>query len=145
MNWVIDYETHPNFTLLVAEETRSTSRKIFEISYWKNDLEALANFLYTSAKDSEIHIGYNNLAFDAQVSEFILTNGYVLRKEPNEQCALKVYEFVQNLIMLSSTNQFLPFAPWALRIKNVDMYKVNGWDNAAKRSSLSNLANYKFL
>jgi hypothetical protein len=136
MNYVVDFETHPNFTLLVAEETRTTNRRLFEISYWKNDFADLANFLWTAVKQAEVHIGFNNLAFDAQVEEFILCNSSSLKKESGEQCALKIYEFVQHLIELSSSNQFLPYAPWNIRIKNVDMYKLNGWDGASKRSSL---------
>ena len=53
-----------------------------------------------------------------------------------ESIAEEIYAYAQNCIDRSNKNEFQEFPEWHMSIKQIDVYKLNHWDNMAKRSSL---------
>jgi len=136
-HWVMDYETLVDCFVGVFEATNSDDRKIFICSKQQNDIAGIIEFLKQNLEDRSFHFSFNGLAFDAQVSEFILKNSSTLLND--SEPATKIYEFVQNKLISAEKSQFgprLPYANWELSIPQVDLYKLNHWDNPAKSSSL---------
>lgn len=77
-------------------------------------------------------IGYNNLAFDAQILEYVWHNPFAT--------AYDVYNEAQRIIDLKndmSDKSYLEIIPeWKLNFKQRDIYKIKHYDSAAKRTSL---------
>ncbi|NCD06170.1 MAG: hypothetical protein EOL97_08630 [Spirochaetia bacterium] len=134
--WVYDLETIVNCFIAVFESLVDKERHIFIIHETQNDTEKLIKFLENDIINNNWHLGYNNLAFDSQLIEYILDHKDLLLNQIAADTAQDLYHYAQHVIDLSNSNQFLDYAPFKLRLKNVDIYKLNYWDSSVKRSSL---------
>jgi hypothetical protein len=135
-NWVIDYETLIDCTILVAEHFTGEEQRIFCISSLGNQLPELIQFLETNKKNNEWHISFNGLSFDSQITEYILRNKNVLLPLTGVQVAGLVYKKAQDIIYRQENKEFAEFSERDLSIRQIDVFKLNHWDNPAKRSSL---------
>ena len=133
----MDYETLVNCFIGVFEATSSEERKVFICSKQRNDINELMIFLEQCAHDKMFHFSFNGLGFDAQVTEFIIRERPIY--DTGDQVADAIYKFVQNKIITAQRTPFgsrLPYPNWELSIPQVDLFKLNHWDNPAKSSSL---------
>ena len=135
-HWVMDFETLSNCFIAVFEDVKSEDREIFVIHESKNDLNAFLNFLDTNIVQDEWHVSFNGLGFDSQITEYILQNADQLKIMTGEEIANFIYGKAQEVIRRQNEGEFLEFSPRDLQIKQVDVFKLNHWDNPAKRSSL---------
>jgi len=134
-HWIIDYETLVDCTVLCAQHYKNPEDlRVFVISRLRNDIQKLYSFLVDNVIDDEFHISFNGMAFDNQITTFIMSRFAVgiydnLR---GEDIAAEVYEEAQRII---SDQDFK--SSWKNNvIKGIDLYKLNHWDNPAKKSSL---------
>lgn len=133
----MDYETLVNCFIGVFVHYKDDSlSKTFVIHGQRNDLPELAAFLKDCADGNQWHISFNGLEFDAQISQYILLNRQRLCKLPTEEAITALYNFAQQVITAKDQQKFLPYPPYALRIQQIDLFKMNHWDNKAKMSSL---------
>lgn len=132
----MDYETLADCFIGVFEATNSQEQEIFICSKHRNDINEIYSFLLNCKDTSSFHFSFNGLSFDAQVTEFILRNYETLATSPNP--AVDIYTFVQNNVIAvqSNSNLRLPYPAWELSVPQVDLFKLNHWDNPAKSSSL---------
>lgn len=103
--------------------------EVFEVSSRKDNRLLLFSFLERLKKEDARMVGFNNLAFDYCILHWILKN----RKFTPQQ----VYNQAQDIIdemkdsrfgkTIAAKNQF---------VKQVDLYKINHFDNQAKSTSL---------
>ena len=135
-HWVMDYETLLNCFIAVFEDIKSEHREIFVIHKERNDCLEFITFLERNILLEEWHVSFNGLAFDAQVTEHILENKEQLLEMSGEDVALFIYGKAQDTIRRQSEGEWAEFAPWKMQIKQIDVFKLNHWDNAAKRTSL---------
>lgn len=135
-NWVTDYETLINCTVLVAEHYLTDEQRVFIICPWVNQLPELIQFLEEGKKEKEWHISFNGLAFDSQITEFLLRSKKMLLQKTSEEVALLVYLEAQKIIGKQENREFAQYSEKDLQIKQIDVFKLNHWDNPAKRSSL---------
>ena len=136
-HWVMDYETICNcFVGVFVDYKDSNNKHLFVVCEQRNDFLKLVDFLKRNLAHGEWHISYNGLAFDAQISQYILDKWTSLAAFSPEEIAKKIYEFAQEVISKHDANIFLPYAPSKLKIKQIDLFKLNHWDNKAKMSSL---------
>jgi hypothetical protein len=135
-HWVHDYETMANLFVAVFEDVKSKDRKIFICHKAKNDIEELVNFLNRNKNFNEWHVSFNGLGFDSQITEYILRKQVDLCNMSGEEVAKYLYGKAQNVISRQNAGEFLEFSPRDLQIRQVDVFKLNHWDNPAKRSSL---------
>jgi hypothetical protein len=135
-HWVMDYETLSNCFLAVFEDIKSEDREIFVCHSSKNDILELVTFLERNIAYDEWHVSFNGLGFDSQITEHILRTKEQLLEMDGESIARFVYDKAQDVIQRQSEGEFLEFSPRDLQIKQVDVFKLNHWDNPAKRSSL---------
>lgn len=134
--WVYDLETLVNCFMGVFESYTSEERHVFIISEERNDISLLIEFLKECQTNGEWLFGYNNLAFDAQIIEYILKNDKRLLKYDNIGLLKDLYEYAQDVISKSNKREFADFPEWKLTINQLDIYKLNHWDGDAKRTSL---------
>lgn len=135
-HWVHDYETLINMFGAVFQHYKTDETKQFVIHRLRNDIVELVKFLNHNKDNKEWHISFNGLNFDAQITQFILDNQEELVNEDPMHIAHKIYNFAQSVIEKTSNNEFPPYAPHQLSIGQIDVFKLNHWDNPAKRSSL---------
>ena len=135
-NWVIDIETICNSFILVAEHHDKPLQRIYVIDSSCNDFDHLIQFIEDCIKNKEWHISFNGLNFDSQVIQWIYDHRDLLSVLSGEGIAKNIYAYAQSVIDRSKNNQFLDYAPYKLKIKQIDLFKMNHWDNKAKMSSL---------
>jgi len=132
----MDYETLTNCFVAVFIHYKEEEQKVFVVHKSKNDFYALWNFLHACKEDNEWHVSFNGLAFDSQITEYILRQGEQLIDLPGDEIAKAIYRKAQNVIERSNNNEFSEYPEWKLSVPQIDLYKLNHWDNNAKRSSL---------
>tara|TARA_R110000765_G_scaffold423491_1_gene532469 strand:+ start:4619 stop:6535 length:1917 start_codon:yes stop_codon:yes gene_type:complete len=137
-HWVMDYETLKNCFVAVFTHYKSEETHIFSICKLQNDYEKFIEFLGQNIDNNEWHISYNGLAFDAQVTQNIIKDHQHGRHEKmdGESIAEEIYGYAQDAIKRSNNRDFQKFPEWDLTIKQIDVFKLNHWDNVAKMSSL---------
>ena len=136
--WVMDYETIVNcFVAVFTSYSSKEDRKVFVIHDLRNDINEFIDFLQEGAAPKDWHFGFNNLAFDAQITEYILSRAdYLKNMESPSEIANAIYEYAQNIIDKSKKGEWLDYPEFKLPIPCVDIFKLNHWDSNAKRSSL---------
>ena len=93
-------------------------------------------FLKRNIKQKEWHVSYNGLAFDGQITHYIIKNSEALLDMSGCEVGEWIYEKAQFVISARSQGHFLEFSERDMQIYQVDVFKLNHWDNPAKRSSL---------
>lgn len=135
-HYVMDYETLSNCFIAVFEDVKSEEQEIFVCHESKNDIEELVHFLNRNRDLDEWHISFNGLSFDSQITEHIIRNQDQLLIQDGETIAKYLYGKAQDIIFRQNNNEFSEFSPRDLSIRQIDVFKLNHWDNPAKRSSL---------
>ena len=132
----MDYETLCNCFIAVFEHYKTEERKVFVVHEQRNDFPEFVTFLQKCVTENQWHISYNGLSFDAQITQKILQNQKYLKNLPAEPLVKYIYEYAQTVIEKSNKGDFAEFAPYKLKIKQIDLFKLNHWDNKAKMSGL---------
>lgn len=132
----MDYETLTNCFVGVFQHYKNETRRVFIVHSLKNDFPELVAFLLKNVTDDEWHISYNGIAFDSQITQYILLNRDRLLGMDAEDVAEDLYMKAQQIIERQDGKEFLEYPEKDLLIKQIDVFKLNHWDNPAKRSSL---------
>jgi hypothetical protein len=135
-HWVHDYETLSNCFTGVFENYKTLETEVFVIHDLQNDLQKFVSFLNTNIANKEWHISYNGLAFDSQITQFILDNHDDWLDFTGCEVANVIYRYAQRTIEKSNKKEFADYPQWKLAIGQIDIFKMHHWDNPAKRSSL---------
>jgi len=136
-HWVMDYETMANLYVAVFQDYVSNETHIFKIhSSLYNDIKPLIKFLKRNKSLKEKHISFNGLSFDSQITEFIMRNSNRLIKMDQADIVDEIYATAQETIELSNSGEFSKYPEWKLSIDQIDVFKINHWDNRNKRTSL---------
>ena len=137
IHWVMDYETICNTFVAVFQHYKDESvRKVFVINKDQNDIKEFCQFLAECRSKNQWHISYNGLEFDAQITQHVMKHQQLYAKMPGDQIADKIYAYAQETISRKNRGEFVEFAPYKLWIRQIDLFKLNHWDNKAKSSSL---------
>lgn len=132
----MDYETLVDCTVLVAEHYTGTEIRVYSVCRLTNELPELIEFLEQNKKQNEWHISFNGLSFDSQISEHILRAKTYLLGLSGEDVANWVYKQAQKIIEEQDKRKWPEFSEKQLSIQQIDIFKLNHWDNPAKRSGL---------
>lgn len=135
-HWVMDYETLSNCFIAVFKDIKTEDTEVFVIHESQNDLVPFLAFLDRNIVQDEWHVSFNGLGFDSQITEYILHNAAQLTFMTATEVANFIYGKAQEVIRRQNEGEFLEFSPRDLQIRQVDVFKLNHWDNPAKRSSL---------
>ena len=135
-HWVMDYETLSNCFIAVFEDVKSEHTETFICHKSQNDILEFITFLERNITLGEWHVSFNGLAFDSQITEYILQDKDQLLEQDGDTIAKFIYQKAQETIENSNNGEFAKFSPKNLSIRQIDVFKLNHWDNPAKRSSL---------
>lgn len=138
---VWDTETYPNFFLYVGKFRGDDRKFIFEISSRKNQKnELLSHLSYLSNmtistpagnKQNCYMVGYNSLNFDYPITHELLTNHFMFDSK-------KAYDMAQTIIT-SQEYGFTQIRQKDRIIPQIDLAKINHFDNKNRRTSLKSL------
>jgi len=136
-HWVMDYETLSDCFIAVFEHYKEQTRRVFVIHRFspKSQFEEFIEFIQQNLEKDEWHISYNGLAFDAQITHYILENYKDWEYYTNDEIAKIIYKYAQYVIN-GQEERRADYPEWKMFINQIDLFKMNHWDNAAKRSSL---------
>ena len=132
----MDYETLINCFVAVFEHYKTEETKVFVVHKLRNDYQELLRFVNHNAYENEWHISFNGLNFDSQITEFLIKEGSDLVGLDPERIAYALYLQAQDVIARGNNEEFPKYSERELSVRQIDVYKLNHWDNAAKRSSL---------
>jgi hypothetical protein len=132
----MDYETLSNCFLGVFEHYKKDEEYVFTMCKLRNDLVKFLAFVDSNRDNNEWHVSFNGLSFDAQITQYIMKERKLLLTLSGEEVARKIYAQAQATIERSREGEFPEYSENKLWIKQIDIFKLNHWDNPAKRSSL---------
>ena len=135
-HWVMDYETMKNCFIAVFEHYKEDTTKVFIVHQLRNDFKEFIEFLEENKQLKEWHISFNGLAFDAQITMFLLKEKDELINLPVDELTERIYEKAQEIISKQDEGEFQEYSERDMLINQIDVFKLNHWDNPAKRSSL---------
>lgn len=127
--WIYDVETLSN--VFTYSAVNRDSDEIVKFVIWKNrnELPQLLEHLDSCAGQ----IGFNNMAFDANIIELILRHRSKFLTFNGDRIAKAIYKEAQRVISLEWSNIWNPSIP------QLDIYKIHHFDNKAKMCSLKKL------
>lgn len=130
--WVYDLEIFKNFHSATFMNRDTLEIKQFIIHYSKNELKEYIEFLNNEVSGL---IGFNNIGFDYPLLHYLLTQPNLYNKS-SDIITNELYLKAQELIHKEG---FSTIPEWNMIIPQLDLYKINHFDNAAKRQSLKGL------
>jgi hypothetical protein len=135
-HYVMDYETLSDCFIGVFEHYKLNKVKVFCCNKFQNDIADLLKFFKENMLLNEWHVSFNGNAFDAQITNHIINNADVLTHMSGKGVAMNIYAKAQDCISRQDRGDWQEYSERDFHIKQVDIFKLNHWDNPAKRSSL---------
>jgi hypothetical protein len=111
--------------------------KVFQVSKWKNELDAFIRF--TEKFNDHYWVGYNNLRFDSQVLEWIFANYENWNDDSRLEICAKIAQKAADVIHDANYDVFPEYREEQLSLKQIDLFKINHFDNKNRRVSLKRL------
>jgi DNA polymerase elongation subunit (family B) len=108
----------------------------FEVSKNKNELDSFVSW----AQSNDCYwVGYNNLRFDAQVIEWILRNYQDWHELTALETVAKIAQKAADVIHDANYDVFPEYREEWLTLKQIDLFKINHYDNKNRMVSLKRL------
>ena len=132
--WIYDIETIQCCYLVGMKKLGEEIWNRFEISPYRNDLDAMAKFM---KEQQIIGVGFNNLSFDSQVVQYVLDMQSAWYNSSGSEIVQMIYNFTQGLM---SNQEYgirkLPYREDYLDFDQWDLFSILGYENKNKRTSL---------
>jgi len=132
-----DIETMQELFLVGVYDPQTDLYFEFEVSKNKNELDSFIRF--TEAHKEHYWVGYNNLRFDSQVVEWIIRNNENWHESSALEVAAKIAQKAADVIHDANFDVFPEYKEEWLSLKQIDLFKVNHYDNKNRRVSLKRL------
>lgn len=138
-DWIWDIETYPNIITFAFKSADGEQKKLFEISKRENHLQELLQFCRDSKRNNWRWVGFNSLGFDYVVMHWILDKAKEakLNSEDLHLTANKIYKYAMKVIDSKRDGGFgMSVESDKIIINQLDLFKMNHYDNKAKMTSL---------
>ena len=133
---VYDIETMQELFLVGVYDPVKEEYLEFEVSKNKNELDSFVSW----AQSNDCYwVGYNNLRFDAQVIEWILRNYEHWHELSALETAAKIAQKAADVIHDANYEVFPEYREEWLTLKQIDLFKINHYDNKNRMVSLKRL------
>jgi len=134
---IYDIETMQELFLIGIYNPESNTYTEFEVSKDKNQLDGYMRFI--EQHPEYYWVGYNNLRFDSQVIEWILRNYEDWHELTALETAAKIAQKAADVIHDANYDVFPEYREEWLTLKQIDLFRVNHYDNKNRRVSLKRL------
>ena len=135
--FIYDIETMQEFFLVNVYDPQEDKTHEFMVSQWHNTLDMMVKFI--SEHPDHYWVGYNNLRFDAQVVEWVLRNYDFWHEWSGLEICAAVAQKAQDVIHDANYEVFSEYREHELTCKQIDLFKVNHYDNKNRMVSLKRL------
>lgn len=138
-DWLYDIEVYPNICTFAFKEAETNRKLLFEISKRRNDLDDFLEFCRESVRNEYRWVGFNNQNFDYVVVHWILLKASSAKssREILKLTANQIYKYAMKVIDSKRDGQFgINIKSEDCIIKQLDLFKINHYDNKAKMTSL---------
>lgn len=108
----------------------------FEVSAYKNELFKFVGFYQNNPEKFEYYVSYNGLGYDHQVLQYILHKYNDWSDLTALEICKKISDFSGRIIDNGKYNIPMPYKEFQFPVKPIDVFKINHFDNEAKRTSL---------
>ena len=125
--WIFDIECYPNLFLLCAKNVVTKERRIFQVSPLGDDRPAFIEWFNNEVEEM---VGFNNIFYDYPVLHHALM---VLWNMKGRDFCSRLFKFSDGLIK-GTKKSFLKDNQHFR--KQIDLFKINHFDNKAKTASL---------
>lgn len=109
----------------------------FEVSKAKNQMDSFTKF--ADSHSDYFWVGYNNLRFDSQVVEWVLRNAENWHELSSLEICAKISQKAQDVIDDANYDVFPEYREHELSLRQIDLFKINHYDNKNRRVSLKRL------
>ena len=130
--YIYDIETYPNIFTCATLHPMTGEKWLFEISDRINMISSFHNFIRILKSINATMVGYNNIHFDYPVIHWIFHNS----DDENPITVTDIYNKAMSII--SGKPQKMIWDNQRL-VKQLDLFKINHYDNKAKSTSLKAL------
>jgi hypothetical protein len=134
---IYDIETMQELFLIGIYNPESKTYTEFEVSKDKNQLDGYMRFI--EQYPEYYWVGYNNLRFDSQVIEWILRNYDNWHELTALETAAKIAQKAADIIHDANYDVFPEYREEWLTLKQIDVFRVNHYDNKNRMVSLKRL------
>ncbi len=134
---IYDIETMQELFLISIYNPETKEMHDFEMSKNINQIDAFIRF--TEQYNDYYWVGYNNLRFDAQVIEWIIRNYEHWHELGTMQIVAKIAQKAADVIDDANYDVFPEFREENLSLKQIDLFKINHYDNKNRMVSLKRL------
>jgi len=134
---IYDIETMQELFLIGIYSPQLNAYTEFEMSKNANQLDGFIRF--TEQYNDYYWVGYNNLRFDAQVIEWIIRNYEHWHELGTMQIVAKIAQKAADVIDDANYDVFPEYREENLSLKQIDLFKVNHYDNKNRMVSLKRL------
>jgi hypothetical protein len=134
---IYDIETMQELFLIGIYNPESKTYTEFEVSKDKNQLDGYIRFI--EQHPEYYWVGYNNLRFDSQVIEWILRNYDDWHELGALETAAKIAQKAADIIHDANYDVFPEYREEWLTLKQIDLFRINHYDNKNRMVSLKRL------
>ena len=140
-DWVYDLETYPNCYTFAISSSDGKHVRVFEVSDRMNQTQDILNCLRYLAQKKCRMIGFNNLGFDYPVLHAIMEQAKEAKRQGVEYFidAHEVYQIAMTQIQTARDGFAKVIKAEDEIIKQIDLFKINHFDNKARMTSLKML------
>ena len=138
-DFIYDLESYPNCFTMTVIHASGKWLKTYEISDRKNEIEGIASCLRYMVKNKCRMVGFNNNAYDYRLIHEIIES---LQKAKQSNSPVKVtahqfYKLTEKIISeMKEDGKNFGMRESEHHIKQVDLFKINHFDNKARSTSL---------
>lgn len=136
---IFDCETYPNCFTLAYVYADGSKEGVFEISDRKVELQELLSFFRMCKKENKRLVGFNNLGFDSCIIHWIIGRAKKAKQEGKKLSlsSSAIYKYAMKVIDSHRGEGFgISVKDSDVVIKQLDLFKINHYDNKAKMTSL---------
>ena len=134
---IYDIETMQEMFLVGVYEPDTDLYFEFEISEGHNEIDSFVRFMETH--NEHYWVGYNNIRFDSQVVEWIYKNHEQWHELPALEICAKIAQKAADVIHDANYDVFPEYREHELSFKQLDVFKINHYDNKNRMVSLKRL------
>jgi hypothetical protein len=134
---IYDIETMQELFLVGVYDPHTDMYFEFEVSKNANELDSFIRF--TEVYKECYWVGYNNLRFDSQVVEYVLRTHEDWHELSGLEICAKIAQKAADVIHDANFDVFPEYREHELSLKQLDVFKVNHFDNKNRLVSLKRL------
>lgn len=134
---VYDIETMKEFFLVGIYVPSEDKHYDFKVNRFENQLDSFISF--TEKYGDFYWVGYNNLRFDSQVVEWVIRNYEHWHELNNLEICSRIAQKAQDVIHDANFDVFPEYREQDLSLQQIDLFKIQHFDNKNRRVSLKRL------